>query len=178
MSCCSSSKADESFTKFLSLLRSSFLVRLLGIANYLQVILPSEIFPPAEIHFVTCISPVFHLYFSPVFHLYYTSISPVLYLFFTRFRPVFHTCITDVEDIDPCHEGLLDQVYDYDPDTSPYALPLPSPPAGHDVPACGRDYCRLGCVCDALAECDSKQVLNKKHCGNIDCVLECKCNYT
>lgn len=39
---------------------------------------------------------------------------------------------------------------------------------------CKNSYCALGCVCNSL---ESTLIL-KKHCGRIDCMFECKCDFS
>lgn len=42
------------------------------------------------------------------------------------------------------------------------------------VPACDKEYCRLGCICDSL---DPEQPSSTQaHCGKPSCMLECICS--
>lgn len=47
--------------------------------------------------------------------------------------------------------------------------------ASNNTVCCEEDYCRLGCICSSL-KCLASGI--KRHCGNVECMFECKCEYT
>ena len=45
-----------------------------------------------------------------------------------------------------------------------------------DLPACGKDFCRLGCVCDSLSSAGTgKKGPGRGHCNRSVCMFECLC---
>lgn len=44
----------------------------------------------------------------------------------------------------------------------------------NDEQNCKKPHCQLGCVCKSLRGCSHM----KNHCGNIDCMIQCTCNYS
>lgn len=53
------------------------------------------------------------------------------------------------------------------------SAPLPSPLSKQPAPACDKEYCRLGCICDSIDP--ERPISNKTHCRRPSCMLQCIC---
>ena len=53
------------------------------------------------------------------------------------------------------------------------------PSLASELPAakCGKLFCRLGCVCDSLADAKHKPKISTEHCSLPECMLQCVCGY-
>ena len=73
------------------------------------------------------------------------------------------------------NETLPEKQYDYDDTFALNTRKLPEPCVAEGKKFCGRDSCRLGCICQALMKCKWKRIVDKRHCGQASCIFGCVC---